>query len=294
MVSTASANAPPWVARLACPQCRSALDAAGIGLICPSCGRTYAAVARGYDLLPPGVSARHNEAAPTGRGLRQAFVGSVYTRHNRSRAVQGALRHVLGELKADGWGLNLGAADTDLHQRLLCLDVAVSPNVNLIATADRLPLLDGSMACVVSQEVFEHLPDPLAAACEVLRVLRPGGLFYLQVPFIIGFHSGPHDYWRFTHAGIAELLRRAGFETVEIGAAVGAGTSMYRIAVEFAATLAACVWRKLYMPAKGVAAILCAPLRLADLIAPRHSDTNRICAGFYAIARKPADGNPAV
>jgi SAM-dependent methyltransferase len=208
--------------------------------------------------------------------------------------VRTALQVVLGVIKQHEWGLNLGSADTDLHPRLLCLDVAVSPNVNLVATADRLPLIDGSMACVVSQEVIEHLPDPLAAAREVLRVLRPGGLFYLQVPFIIGFHSGPHDYWRFTHAGVAELLDRAGFEAVEIGAAVGAGTSMYRIAVEFAATLAASLWRKLYMPAKGVAAILCAPLRLADFVAPQHSDTNRICAGFYAIARKPSDAHRTV
>jgi SAM-dependent methyltransferase len=139
----------------------------------------------------------------------------------------------------------------------------------------------------VSQEVFEHLADPHRAAAEVFRVLRPGGTLYLQVPFIIGFHSGPHDYWRFTHAGLAELVRRAGFEIVEVAAAVGAGTSMYRIAVEFAATLAAAAWRKLYFPAKAAAAILCAPLRWADVCAPTHGDANRIAAGFYALARKP-------
>jgi SAM-dependent methyltransferase len=279
-----------WLPLAACPDCGGSLspgDEYAASIICSSCRRKFDAVGKGLNLLPAGVELRHNVAAPTGRKLRSKFVGAIYTRHNHSASVTHALTRILGTLDAAAWGLNLGSADTQLAPRLLSLDIAVSPNVDVVATAGRLPFQDNSLACVVSQEVFEHLTDPSAAAREVLRVLRPGGLFYFQVPFIIGFHSAPHDYWRFTHRGVDQLLSSAGFEVLEVAAAVGAGTSMYRISVEFAATLAASIWHRLYFPAKALAAILCAPLRWADFVTSKHSDTNRIAAGFFAIARKP-------
>lgn len=285
-----------WLAVAACPDCGAALEARGdeareaTAARCTGCGREFAAACQGLNLLPGNAEVRPNEAAPTGRRWRSKFVGSIYTRHNRSPNVRRALGRVLGVLD-DGddasWGLNLGSAGTRYHDRLLNLDIAASAGVDVVGTADRLPLRDNALACVISQEVFEHLADPATAAREVLRVLRPGGLFYLQVPFIIGFHSAPHDFWRFSHRGVEQLLAAAGFEIVEIGAAVGPGTSMYRISVEYFATLAAALWRRLYFPAKALAAVLCAPLRWTDFVAREYSNTNRIAAGFLAIARKP-------
>ena len=45
----------------------------------------------------------------------------------------------------------------------------------LDATADDLPLEDGSVDVVWCERVFQHLDDPQAAAAEIARVLRPGG-----------------------------------------------------------------------------------------------------------------------
>jgi SAM-dependent methyltransferase len=276
-----------WVDLIVCPDCRQPVQRSGDHITCPACQRVFPRIAASYELLPSGIQVEPDVAAPVGRGWRSRFVGSVYTRHNRSRHVAAALRRVLSVLRPGEWGLNLGSADTDLHPRLLNLDVRPSPHVRLVATAQRLPLAEGRLACVVSQEVFEHLSDPHAAAREVARVLRPGGLFYVQTPFVMGLHSLPHDYWRFTDRGLCELLAGAGLEVVEVGVAVGAGTAMYRIAVEFAASMAAAAWRRLYLPAKGLAAVLLAPLRWADAATSRQSPVNRIPAGFYAIGRKP-------
>lgn len=44
------------------------------------------------------------------------------------------------------------------------------------ASAYGLPVPDGSMDVVFSRFVFQHLDDPAAAAAEMFRVLRPGGL----------------------------------------------------------------------------------------------------------------------
>jgi len=295
-VATTIQHNADWLAIAACPDCglpveRIHQQAAGDGLAvarCTGCGRSFMAAGGGVNLLPDAMELRRNQAAPTGGGWRSRFVAAIYTRHNRSPNIRRALSQVLRALDGTGFGLNLGSANTRYHERLLNLDIAASEQVDIVATAERLPIRDNSLACVVSQEVFEHLTDPAAAAKEVLRVLKPGGLFYFQVPFIIGFHSAPHDFWRFTHRGVEQLLLGAGFEIIEIGAAVGPGTSMYRVSVEYFATLAAAISRRLYFPAKAFAAAVFAPLRWTDFVARDYSDTNRISAGFLAIARKPS------
>ena len=48
--------------------------------------------------------------------------------------------------------------------------------------ADRLAGQDESFDIVVCSHILEHLPDPGKMVSEVMRVLRPGGLFILGVP----------------------------------------------------------------------------------------------------------------
>ncbi len=44
---------------------------------------------------------------------------------------------------------------------------------------------DESFDLVVTQDVFEHLFDPLAAAREIMRTLKPGGLHIASVPIVL-------------------------------------------------------------------------------------------------------------
>ncbi len=46
-----------------------------------------------------------------------------------------------------------------------------------------LPFKEVSFDAVVSFDVLEHLTDPAKALSEIRRVLAPGGLFYLAVPY---------------------------------------------------------------------------------------------------------------
>lgn len=45
-----------------------------------------------------------------------------------------------------------------------------------------IPLSDDSFDVILCSHVLEHVPDDRAAMCELLRVLRPGGLALLQSP----------------------------------------------------------------------------------------------------------------
>ena len=55
----------------------------------------------------------------------------------------------------------------------------------------------------------------LAGIKEMTRVLKPGGVLLLGVPFRQAIHMAPQDFWRFTEFGIRHLLRDA-FEILEL------------------------------------------------------------------------------
>lgn len=48
--------------------------------------------------------------------------------------------------------------------------------------AEQLPFPSNTFDLVHAHHVFEHLSDPLAAVIEAHRVLKPGGLIYVEVP----------------------------------------------------------------------------------------------------------------
>jgi SAM-dependent methyltransferase len=74
----------------------------------------------------------------------------------------------------------------------------------------RLPFADESFSLVVSVAVFEHLYDPFAAAREVARVLKPGGIFLGTTAFLEPFHA--NSYFHMSHMGVQRVLCGAGLE----------------------------------------------------------------------------------
>jgi len=53
----------------------------------------------------------------------------------------------------------------------------------------------------------------------VIEMLRPGGYFWLAVPFHIPYHAAPHDCTRWSARGLKNLLVEAGFEEGEVRSA---------------------------------------------------------------------------
>lgn len=218
--------------------------------------------------------------------LQRSLVKYVYGNHNRSASVQRALGKLLDNVKDNEWGLNLGAGDEQLHPRVLNLDIFAGKGINIVGTGSQLPFKDASVSLVVCQEVLEHVASPSAVIAEVSRVLRRGGTFYFQVPFQIGFHPGPKDYWRFSRQGCEELLNSDNWNVEKIELTQGHGTALYRISVEFFAVTASCFWRKLYLPIKGFSAVVLSPLKLFDRIAEWSDQRDRIAAGYYCVGKK--------
>lgn len=74
---------------------------------------------------------------------------------------------------------------------------------------------DRSYDAVLSTQVLEHVPDPLAYLREVLRILRPGGEALLTTHGMFEEHGCPYDFHRWTVIGLERVARQAGFEILE-------------------------------------------------------------------------------
>ena len=106
------------------------------------------------------------------------------------------------------------------------------------APAHRLPFPDGSVDLVTAFDVLEHVPDDVAAAREIRRILRAGGSAVVSVPAYEWLWSG-HDVVhghrrRYTSRRLASVLaggdlavRRLGYFNallLPLAAAVRVGT----------------------------------------------------------------------
>ena len=91
-----------------------------------------------------------------------------------------------------------------------------SPEVDIYAAGEALPLRPGSMDTVLCTQVLEHTPEPDRMMAEMARVLKVGGHLILTAPLEWGLHQAPHDYYRYTRHGLAYLAEKHGLRVIYI------------------------------------------------------------------------------
>lgn len=92
------------------------------------------------------------------------------------------------------------------HERLIQVEIAPYSNIDVLAVNQLLPFSDNSFDCVFSFDVIEHVSDPFMAAKELARVLKPGGLLYIDMPFLQAEHGYPHHFFNATRMGLRQLF----------------------------------------------------------------------------------------
>ncbi len=87
------------------------------------------------------------------------------------------------------------------------IDIVGHPNHSVQADALALPFAADSFDLVLSQAVIEHVTDPQRYADEIIRVLRPGGLVYVEGAFLQPVHQAPAHFFNVTAFGLAHVFR---------------------------------------------------------------------------------------
>ena len=108
-----------------------------------------------------------------------------------------------------------------------CLDHLAAHGFGaLFGGAEHIPLPDSSVDMVYSSNLFEHIYDLAAAAREVGRVLRPGGLFLVETPDSMDYDGCclkgyqwllPEHINFLSRAHLEELLKLTGFSILGSG-----------------------------------------------------------------------------
>jgi len=105
--------------------------------------------------------------------------------------------------------------------------------VDLVGSADSIPLPDGTFDSVVCTQVFEHLEFPEKSAREIFRVMKLGGHLLLTVPQMNELHEEPYDFFRYTKFGLRSLFGNAGFTVVHESQRGGFFTTLAQMRIRY-------------------------------------------------------------
>ena len=126
---------------------------------------------------------------------------------------------VLTELEKRG-----PAVGVDLSHDALAYSKKRGLNHLVYANAEQLPFTDDQFDAVISLDTIEHVPDHESAVKEIYRVLKPGGIFVMNVP-AFAWLWGPHDIAlmhqrRYTKQDVSKLLISKGFKVQKLSYSV--------------------------------------------------------------------------
>jgi SAM-dependent methyltransferase len=174
------------------------------------------------------------------------------------------------------------------RQRYCGVDLAVGDaawdysRLDALADLTALPFRAGTFDAAVHIVTIEHLREPALALAEIARVLKPGSRLLVAAPHEWEVHQAPHDYFRFTRFGLAYLLKKAGFEPVELQPAGGYFRLLARRLLNGLQFFAGGPRWLLFLPA---AALLVPPALVLPFLDSLDRDRN-FTLGYIVIARK--------
>lgn len=168
----------------------------------------------------------------------------------------------------------------------VCVDIEGGPGVDLVADAHDLHMVaDNTVDLVISISTLEHVRYPNKVVSEIYRILKPGGIFYVSVPFIFNFHSDPHDNYRWTEDGVRIMCEH--FECIESGYNRGPASAMTQLLVHFNALLFSFRNKRLYGLAVDFFTWLLFWVKYLDIYLAKHPKAKVIHAGAFFLGRKP-------
>ena len=113
-------------------------------------------------------------------------------------------------------------------------------------------------------ETLEHVRLPRQLLASLSKYLSEGGEVWISVPFSARVHDAPQDYWRWTPAGLKELICESGFQLDSIEVRGSDCASL-------CAKLCFAWFRWLRHPLTALPALVIAPIWLPSLLILGHA-----------------------
>lgn len=166
-----------------------------------------------------GLLRRYLQKQQFNPGLLGAFVNPFFlARRQLWREIAAASASLSGPLLDVGCGTkpyrSLFATDTYIGLDLDSQATRARGIADALYDGGRFPFDDAQFRCVLCNQVLEHVFNPQEFIAEIRRVLAPGGMLLLTVPFVWDEHEQPYDYARYSSFGLKSLLEQHGFRVV--------------------------------------------------------------------------------
>ncbi len=262
-----------------CPSCASNIRTDKEEAVCAGCGKRFPFL-EGHLFLKEGdVSCKRTTRKeslwrkylkPPGPCWNKFSHNLVQDYYRNAAAIQDAVI------------MEFGSGDRRIGEDVINVEIFPYPNVDVVIDPDvsRLPIADSSVDVIFCIGTIEHVPYPWKLVKEFHRILKTGGLLYLEAPFMQGIHADPDDFFRFTPAGLRILLEQ--FTIQEEGVSHGAIAGWLWVTREAFSSLI----RPFYIPLKVVLSYVLFPFRFLDLPLIGRGKANPVPSVIYAIARK--------
>jgi len=92
-----------------------------------------------------------------------------------------------------------------------------NPHLDVVSDlTQKLPFGDGEFDSVLLSDVLEHIPNPVELVGEIRRILKPGGILMMNVPFIYPLHEEPFDYYRYTEHALRRIISETGMSVLHL------------------------------------------------------------------------------
>jgi SAM-dependent methyltransferase len=129
--------------------------------------------------------------------------GKTYWRKRRDALLE-------SRLVLEGRILDVGSGWRRYGGNAVTLDVDPACHPDIVADIQQgTGLPAASFDTIIVLDVLEHLRYPQRAVAEIKRLLKPGGLLFVTVPFFYPRHGV--EYYRFTEWALQDMLE--GFDT---------------------------------------------------------------------------------
>lgn len=169
--------------------------------------------------------------------------------------------------------------------RLVCVDIASGPGVDIVADAHDLHMIDDNSAdCVVAVGVLLHCRNPDKVISEFHRILKPGGILYVGAPFISPHPGFPPVFFFFSMEGLEVTCAR--FEKIQCGFNRGPASTMSYLLVSFSSILFSFNSKTLFAVNEYVFAWLFFWIKYLDAFIARFERARLFYSGTYFIGKK--------
>ena len=146
-----------------------------------------------------------------------------------------------------------------------------------------MPFEKNSFDVVISTEVLEHLPNPDLYLLEVKRVLKPGGMFFFTVPFLMPLDEVPNDYYRYTPYALEMIFKKSGFVNVNIKPMGGYNAALGQM---LGLWVNKYLWGKKKKVMRFIAKPIISFLYKRDIV-PLNFEKSTMIVGLYGTIKKP-------